>query len=212
MTLFDLIFLASILFILICLISIASSTLRSRTDKLRWWSKLLGAYLALYAVALLSTSLLLPRRIYSPGERRCWDDWCATALRASPANASATLPCSFMSGTRVWLAEIQVSSVAKRIHQRAPDARVELEDQQGTRYPPCAASLPEGSDPPRTLSVPLGPGDSFSVFQTFQLPSSKQPVGIVMHHGDFPGLLIIGADSGFLHRPALQRIVVARQN
>jgi len=212
MTLFDLLFLASILFVLVCLIAIAISALRSRFDRLRRWAKLLGVYLAAHALALILTSLLLPRRIYSPGERRCWDDWCTTARAASIASNSAMPPCLSTPGTHMWIAKIEVSSVAKRVSQRAPDARAELEDLQGTRYQPCAASLAQGSAPPHALSDPLGPGDSFSVLLPFQLPANREPAGIVMHHGDFPGVVIIADDSAFLHRRALQRIAVALPN
>jgi len=208
MTLFDLLFLVSALFLVICVLLILISAMRSRFDRLRWWTRLLLSYLALYATALLLTSLLSSRRVFAPGQRRCWDDWCTTGVRAFPPDASATPVCPSAPGTRVWLAEIEVSSAAKRVRQRAPDARVELEDQQGTDYPPCASWLGQGTNPPHALSDPLGPGESFPVLLPFQLPLSQQPAGIVVRHGQFPGLLIIGDDNSFLHRRTLQRIAV----
>src|SRR5579859_6628961 len=172
MTLFDLLFLASILFVLVCLIAIAISALRSRFDRLRRWAKLLGVYLAAHALALILTSLLLPRRIYSPGERRCWDDWCTTARAASIASNSAMPPCLSTPGTHMWIAKIEVSSVAKRVSQRAPDARAELEDLQGTRYQPCTASLAQGSAPPHASRIPSAPATLF----LFSCPSSFLPI------------------------------------
>jgi len=219
MTLFDLLFLASVLFLLLSLFTIIVSAVRRRRDILRRWAKFLALYFAIYAVVLLSTSLLSPRRIYSSGERRCWDDWCVTALRVTPASTIAPLPCSAAPDARIWLAEVEVSSDAKRIRQRAPDARAELEDQQGARYSPCGAPLaPEVAAPAHgaalwhELSAPLGPGDSFSVLLPFALPANRQPAGIVMHHGDgFPGLVIIGGDSSFLHQRSLQPFATRQQ-
>jgi hypothetical protein len=211
MTLFDLLFLASVLFVLVSLFAIVVSALRRRAATLRRWARLLAIYLAVYAAVLLLSALLTPRRIYAPGERRCWDDWCTTALRVSPGHNMASLPCRETPDIRIWLAEIQVSSVSKRIRQRAPDARAELEDQQGTRYSPCGAPLapeadsrPQGAGLWHELSDPLGPGESFTVMLPFELPANRQPAGIVMHHGDFPGVIIIGSDSSLFHRPALQ--------
>lgn len=209
MTLSDLLFLASLLFVLVCLLAILLAAFLLRWPVVRRWSKLLAAFVAVYVPALLFTGLLMPRRIYAPGERRCWDDWCATAVRVAPATPSTPLPCIAAPGTRLWVAEIEVSSVAKRVRQRARDAAAELEDEQGARYQTCSAPLAQGGTSPNTLSDSLDPGDSFSVLLPFRLPAKAQPAGIVLHHGAFPGVLIIGDDSSALHRPALQQIVVA---
>jgi hypothetical protein len=34
---------------------------------------------------------------------------------------------------------------------------------------------------------------------------------LILHHGDFPGVVIIGEDRGFLHQPALHRVAVNRR-
>ncbi|HYL63526.1 MAG TPA: hypothetical protein VE077_12990 [Candidatus Methylomirabilis sp.] len=202
MTLADLFFLASVLFVAVCFLAMVVAALDSRMASLRRWAKFLFAYIAVYALALIAASLLSPRRVYPAGERRCWDDWCATALRVVPEATSAPLHRSSGSDMRIWVAEINVSSAAKRVRQSAPDARAELEDEQGALYQPCAAPLANGTAPPRSFADPLGPGGSFPVLLPFRLPMNEQPAGIVMHHGDFPGDIIIGSDSSVLHRPA----------
>jgi len=164
--------------------------------------------LAFYAAALILVALALPRRIYAPGERRCFDDWCVTAVEAEIADGSISVPCQADPGGRNWVAAIEVSSVARRVRQRAPDARAELEDQRGKRYQPCAAPLTRGTGPARLLSDEIGPGESFRVFLPFRLPGDATPSGLVLHHGDIPGMAIIGADQSFLHRPALQRVAL----
>jgi hypothetical protein len=210
MTLADLVFLASVLLVWILCGRIAVSALRRRWETMRRLSRLLGIFLALYAAALIAVALTLPRRFYAPGERRCFDDWCVTALDAEIADGSIGVRCPVARGGRNWVATIQVSSVARRVRQRAPDARAELEDRQGRRYQPCAAPLTRGTGPARLLSDEIGPGESFRVYLPFRLPDGATPAGLVMHHGDVPGIAIIGADRSLLHRPALQRVDVGQ--
>jgi len=208
MTLFDLFFLASVLFVAALCVCIVVSALRRRRETTNRLGRLLGWFVASYAVALICVALALPRRFYAPGERRCFDDWCVAAIEAKVADGSDGAPCQVDRGGRNWIATIEVSSDAKRIRQRAPDARAELEDRQGKRYQPCAAALPHGTGPARLLSDELGPGESFYVLLPFRLPSDKTPAGLVVHHGDIPGIVIVGADQSLLHRPALQRFAV----
>ena len=69
-----------------------------------------------------------------------------------------------------------------------------MEDLAGRRYPPCGAS--EGD-----MSAELGSGESFPVKLRFCLPANAQPAGLVVHHGDFPGEVIIGDDAAAFHTP-----------
>ncbi len=207
MSLSDLFFLASVLFVVTLCVRIAISAMQRRRETTTRLGRLLGCFVAFYAVTLVCVALAIPRRIYPPGERRCFDDWCVTAIDAKVADGSAAVPCPAEQGSRKWIATIEVASDAKRVRQRALDARVELEDRQGKRYQPCAAALPGGTAPARLLSDELGPGESFYVFLPFRLPGDRTPVGLVVHHGDIPGVAIIGADQSLLHRPALQRFV-----
>jgi hypothetical protein len=203
LTLFDLLFLASVLFVVAMLLRIAVSAFRGRWTAASRSGRFLGLFLAIYAAVLVCVALVLPRRYYASGERRCFDDWCAATLDAT---ATTTAPCGPDDGGRNWIASIEVTSVARRIRQRAPDAHAELEDAQGKRYQPCAATA--GG---RSLSDELGPGESFRVSLPFRMPRGATPAGLVVHHGDFPGAVIVGADQSFLHPPALQRLTVDRQ-
>ena len=207
MTLFDLFFLASVLFVVTLCGAIAVAEIRRRRDTTGRLLRILGGYVALYALALLGISLLLPRRFYAPGERRCFDDWCVASVEAKIADGSAGVTCQGDPGRHNWIATIQISSDAKRVRQRAPDARAELEDQQGKRYQPCGAPLIRGNAHARLMSDELGPGESFYVLLPFRLPDETRPAGLVVHHGDFPSIVIIGADQSLLHPPALQRFL-----
>jgi hypothetical protein len=201
MTLFDLFFLISVLFALVMAVRIAVFAIRGHWQAAGRSSRFLGLFVALYATVLISVSLLRPRSFYVPSERRCFDDWCAAALSV---NTAADAPCGPSEGARDWIALVEVSSVARGIRQRASDAHAELEDQQGKRYQPCATTG-------KSLNDVLGPGESFRVYLPFRLPRNATPAGMVLHHGDFPGVIIIGADQSLFHPPALQRLTVERQ-
>jgi hypothetical protein len=77
-----------------------------------------------------------------------------------------------------------------------------VEDREGRRYAPCAAPLTAHAMPDA-----LDPGESFRVVEPFRLPAAASPAGVVVHHGAFPGVLIIGDAQSLLHRPALMEVV-----
>src|SRR5581483_9620367 len=187
MSLGDLFFLASVLLVVILCCRVLILSLRRRFHAVKRAALLGGAYLAVYAVVLIGVAMARPRRVYPAAERRCFDDWCVAALDVRPAQDVCGEPHG-----RQWIAHVRVSSVARRVRQRARDARAELEDQQGRRYAPCAAVG-------RALSDELGPGESFEVALPFRTPEDVMPRGLVVHHGDFPGVVIIGSDQSLLH-------------
>ena len=190
MTIHDLVFLASVLLELCLLVWMAVCTVCRRWSLLKKVAGCAGIYLSGYATALILLSLLTPRSFLAPGERRCFDDWCVAAISAERRGNE-------------WVATLEVSSVARRIRQRALDAAAQLEDTKERRYDACAPALTPGK-----LSDELGPGESFRVALPFCLPVSAQPAGVVVHHGGFPGLLIVGDDQSFLHPPALARVAI----
>ena len=141
MTLSDLFFLMSVLFVLVLSIRIAVSAIRRRWQTTGRLGRFLGLFVAFYVAALIAVALFLPRRFYAPGERRCFDDWCIAAVSAQPANNSTDGPCGN------WIAAVEVSSVARRVRQRAPDAR-------GDRFPANSARASPSAFPCRFVFPP----------------------------------------------------------
>ena len=131
-----LVLLGSMLVVLVGAVRLAALALRGRWDGARRVARGLGLYLVCYAVVLVAVALTMPRRTDAPGERECFDDWCAAGIAAEPA-APADSACTAEAGTRVWVATVEVSSDAKRVRQRAPDARAMLEDRDGREYAAC---------------------------------------------------------------------------
>lgn len=189
--------LGSVLFTLVTAVRLAVLALRGRRDGARRVARGLGVYLAAYAFILIVVALVMPRQAMAPRERECFDDWCAAGISAEPA-AAAGAPCAAGAGSRVWVATVEVSSDAKRVRQRAPDARALLEDRRGRAYASCGAPL--GA---HALADELGPGEWFDVVEPFVLPAGAEPAGVVISHGGFPGILIIGDDQSLLHARTL---------
>ncbi len=207
----DLFFLVSVLLVLMLCVRIAVAAWRRRWAATRRLAWLLGLYGAGYAVVLIAVALAVPRRFQAPGERRCYDDWCLAAIGARAAESPAELACRDGQSSRGWVAEVEVSSVAKGVRQRARDVRVEVEDREGRRYQACAAPLTKAGEAPRLLTDELEPGESFRVLVPFLLRAGAEPAGLVVHHGEFPGCIIIGDDQSFPHPPALLRLALVKQ-
>lgn len=198
-----LVFVGSVLVVLGMLFRLGVLALGGRWPRVRGAGRTLGWYVGGYLLVLVAVALALPRRTFAPGERECFDDWCVAGVRAAPAGADAAA-CAAEAGERVWLATLEVSSDAKRVRQRARDARALLEDGRGHRHAPCGAPLAA-----HALTDELGPGDAFRVIEPYILPVGAVPTGLVVQHGAFPGALIIGEDQSFPHPPTLLGVVVA---
>lgn len=198
MSVVDLVFLFSFLFCAVLVIRLLWLPMRRDWPKWLATARWLVAFIVIYATALVATALIMPRRELPVGERKCFDDWCvaASGLELQPS------PELCPGAAAVWVASVEVSSVARRIRQRAADATVEVEDLLGRRYASCSAGGP------KHLRDMLGPGERFSVSMPFALPAGGRPVGLVVHHGAFPGVIIIGADQSWLHQPTLFRTIV----
>ena len=197
-----LVLLGSILLVLVMAGRIGVLALAGRWPGVRGAARTLGLYVAGYAAVLVAVGLALPRRALAPGERECFDDWCVAGVGAEPAE-TADAPCAAEAGTRVWVATVEVSSDAKRVRQRALDARALLEDGRGREYDACGAPLAE-----HALADEIGPGEAFRVAEPFRLPAGAVPAGVVISHGAFPGVLIIGEDQGLFHARTLLGIAV----
>jgi len=110
-----------------------------------------------------------------------------------------------------YLVTVRASSRAQRISQRARDAQVYLLDARGRRYDPAPdaqRALDAAGAGGQPLDTELPPGGSFTRTVAFDLPADARRVGLVMVHGLFPGVLVIGGPQSFLHKPT---IVILKQ-
>jgi len=202
-----LVFLGSVVVALWLAIRCGVQALRGARDRALRSAGYVAAVVAVYAAALSGLSLATPRQIIEPGGRHCFDDWCVGAEAAAPLGPEASAACQSPAGTRAWTVTLRVSNRGRGRRQRARDAAAMLEDQSGRQSPPCPNPLPSSQPAPR-LSDEVSAGESFDVPLVFARPGGATPAGVVVSHGAFPDVLIIGADQGFLHPRALLRVKV----
>jgi hypothetical protein len=185
-TLFDLLFALAFLASAGFLLTAGTLAIAGRGSRalslLRMWA--IGA--AVYMTALISVSFAQPRRVLSPGEPRCFDDWCITVENAT------------RSGARYDVA-LRIYSRARRVNQRALDAAVFLTDDRGRRFDP----LPDASAVP--LSALLHPGESIATARAFIVPPDASQVGLVVNHGSGPANFVIGDENSLFHKRTIVR-------
>ncbi|HEY3742502.1 MAG TPA: hypothetical protein VGL53_21785 [Bryobacteraceae bacterium] len=172
--------------------------MRGQWVRCRATAQWLAIYVAAYVAALVIGGIAVPRREIGQGERKCFDDWCVAATGVEHKATSEMCP----GAASVWVAAVHVTSVARRVRQRAADASVEMEDDFGDGHAPCAAASGHN------IRDALDPGESFTLMLPFALPAPAHPAGLVVAHGRFPGLIIVGDDQGWLHKPSLFRLTV----
>ncbi len=196
MAISDLLFLVSLPVLAALIMRLVWLMIRGRWAGVRSAARNLTIFVGVYGLLLVGFALATPRRELGAGERKCFDDWCVAAGALEREPTAELCPGS----ASVWVASLEVVSVARRVRQRAADASVELEDAEGRRYSPCTVAAAE------KIRDYLGPGDSLSISLPFGLPAGARPAGLVVHHGAFPGLIIIGDDQSWLHLPTLLRL------
>ncbi len=209
MTIFDLLFLASVVGCGLALIVALVALARRRWIAARNTLIALGCYLLLYTLALVGVSAVSPQRALTMGQQRCFDDWCIAVAHATrqptvgEGAASVTAHGSFLVVT------LQATSQAKRVSQREFLDQVYLLDGMGRRYDVSTAgqrALDAAGQSGQPLDSLLAPSGSFTHSTVFDTPADASQLALVVTHGAFPGAVIIGDDQSLFHRPTLMLV------
>ncbi len=139
MTVFDLIVLLAVVGCVLALVALGFFLLRRHWRSASRVSLALGSFLLLYTVVLVSVSLLSPQHILVMHQDHCFDDWCLSVervVRQPSVGAAGAAPMIVTARGEFFLVTVRVSSRAKAIVQRAPDAQVYLLDGSHQRYGP----------------------------------------------------------------------------
>lgn len=188
MTAFDLVFVIVFFSVLGMLAAAALAALRRQPSKALGRLRTLGLFLASYLLVVALTSVISPRKSVPIGEARCFDDWCVSVkgIERSPADGGSS-----------YNVALELHSRARARAQRENGVSVYVLDERGRRYEPS----PDSSAVP--LDTMLSPGASVIATRRFYLPSDVREAGLVVAHGWFPGLFIIGDDQSLLHKPTV---------
>jgi len=197
MTIFDLLFLASLLVSVIALAAAAYSAIRGRTSRafsiLRVWLVCAAVYLGIS----VAVAYVAPQRVIAVGSPWCFDDWCLTVENVKHAGATYDV-------------DLKLSSEAKRVTQRAQGAWIYLRDENDTHYEPTPNLSPDSKDVP--LDVLLQPGESVAAQRSFNVPGNIHELGLVTGHGGPPcgvlSLVIIGQGGCLFHKQTMIRLPI----
>lgn len=165
-----------------------------------------GSFLVLYTMLLLGVSILSPQRVLAMHQNRCFDDWCLAVERVVQQSSIGDSPKVVTAHGTFYLVTVQVSSQARAITQRALDVQIYLLDAQGQRYDPDTSgqqALDATGHGGQPLDSQLAPGGSFIRIVVFDLPKNSSHLALVVTHGVFPDVLVIGSDQSFLHKPTI---------
>jgi hypothetical protein len=201
MNLSDLFFLISALMVLLGAAGLLAAMASRRWFLVRRLALGLVIYLCMYAILLVGAALIGPQQVLAMRQPRCFDDWCASVEKVEQKQAIGAAQAQGV----FYLVTIQVSSRAKRISQRALDADVYLVE-GGTRYdlsPQGQRALEAAGQAGKPLNSLVDAGNSFTYVAVFDLPSRTGQAGLVITHGAFPGILIIGDDQSLFHKPTI---------
>jgi hypothetical protein len=194
-TIFDLLFLACVFATAITLTLAVIFALRGRGAKALRIVRAYGIGAVAYLAIALGVDFFKPQRVLAVGAPWCLDDWCLQVESASRATDGPKVTYDI---------KLRIFSTARGITQRANGAWLYLIDERGHRY---AANFDPSAVP---LTVQLGPGQSVTTSQKFEVPGDVGALGLITGHGGpycgAMSLLIIGEGGCLFNRPTLVRV------
>jgi Domain of unknown function (DUF4352) len=212
MTIFDLVLILAVLGCILAILSLCYFLVRRQWRQAKLVLLLLGSFLVLYAMVLVSVSLLSPQRVLAMRQDRCFDDWCMSVERVVLDPTVGTMPNVITAKGTFYLVTVRVSSRAKAITQRALDAQVYLLDTHSQRYDPSLMgqqALDANGQSGQPLDSELQPGGSFTRTIVFDIPKSSSHLALVVTHGLFPDELVISSEQSFLHKTTIFQLEIS---
>ena len=211
MTIFDFVLILAVLGCVLALFFLCYFLVRRQWSRVKLVLVVLGSFLVLYATILLSVSLLGSQRVLAMQQDRCFDDWCLSVERVAQQSAIGDSPKIYTARGTFYLVTVRISSKARAITQRALDAQVYLLDAKSQRYDPDSLgqhALDVTGQGGQSLDSELGPGNSFTRTIVFDLPRDSSHLALVVTHGLFPDVLVIGSEQSFLHKPTIIQLQI----
>jgi hypothetical protein len=209
MTIFDGVLILAVLGCVLAICAVGYFLVRRQWRRATHVLLALVGLLVVYAAVLVSVSLLSPQRVLAMHQNHCFDDWCLSVEQVvqQPVIRSASMLVR-AHGVFV-LVTVRVSSQARAITQRARDAQVYVLDGQGQRYdlnPAGQHALDASGQGGQPLHSELAPRGSFTRTVVFDVPNGSSHLALVVTHGLFPDVLVIGSEQSFLHKPTITQL------
>lgn len=209
MTIFDGVLILAVLGYVLALFSVGYFLIRRQWRPAKRILLALASFLVVYAAVLVSVSLLSPQQVLTMHQDRCFDDWCLSVEQVMQQPAIGSSPQRVRARGVFELVTVRVSSRARSISQRALDAQVYLLDASGQRDDPDPdgqQALDTSGQGGQPLDSELAPGGSFTRTLVFDVQKGSSQLALVVTHGLFPDVLVIGSEQSFLHKPTIIRL------
>jgi hypothetical protein len=206
MTIFDGILILAVLGCMLSLVSVGYFLLRRQRRPAKRVLLALASFIVVYATVLVCVSLVSPQQVLALHQDRCFDDWCLSVEEVVWQRTVGSAPLIVTAHGVFELVTVRVSSRARTESQRALDAQVYLLDAGGQHFDPDQTSqhvLDASGQGGQPLDSELAPEGSFTRIVVFDVPKSTSRLALVVTHGLFPDVLVIGSDQSFLHKPTI---------
>jgi hypothetical protein len=204
---FELLFIAFFLASMIALIGALIAVLRG---KVRFGKSLLLSLAGSWAIYLLIVALVsiaTPQHSIPMGLKRCFDEMCFTVVHAETASKLGVAGQTVQANGRFCVVAVRVSSRSRGRAQSEGGLRALLWE-SGKNYevsPAGERAWKAANGETASLTTRLGPGESVTAVQVFDIPAGASTPGLILTHGFTPGYFVIG-ESPIFREPTLMRI------
>lgn len=194
------VFLLTVALVLAGLVYALVALVRGRRRKALRALGLVVAWVALYALVLVTVSLVSRPKVLSMGQERCFDEMCFSVVDAA---STPTLHEHQARGI-YYVAVIRLHNTARRQPQRPSSLRIWLRDGNGHEYRQPVLADPPGAgepcNPALLFPTPLPPQKNDVVAIAFDVPDGIPDPQLVIQEGPpIPTAFIIGDENSFLH-------------
>jgi hypothetical protein len=201
MGIFDLLLIATVLGTLGGVVTAAILWVCRRRRSAKWILMILGGYLAIYAVALVATSVFSDGKQVPIGDQQRFDDWCLRVVDVAYEND----PGATQQRTDEVFAvvTVEVSNRGRGRAQSEPETFLYVVDDQGRTYRQSIQAQQEyerthGTTP--LLTSMISAGESIVCKEVFELRRDARHPALVIGHPFGPGRFVIGDSDSFFHK------------
>ncbi len=183
MTIFDLLFIATFLFVSVSALAAVILLVWRRNAAAKKMSLVFAVYLSVYFGILIATSILSKQRMVAMGENQCFDEWCLRVVDVAYAAAPK-------SGNTLAIVTMEVSNRGRARPQSEPQTFVYIVDDRGNTYwqsREAQAEYERSHGRSRALTSMITAGDTISVKQIFELPKNVGHLALIIGHPFGPG-------------------------
>jgi hypothetical protein len=178
--------------------------------KVRFGKRLLlslAGFWAVYLLIVVLVSIATPQHSIPMGQERCFDEMCFAVEHAETAFRLGLAGQTVRANGQFYVVAIKVTN-RSRGHAQSEGGLHALFWEAGKSYEVSSSgqrAWEAVNGETSSLTTRLGPGESVTTVQVFDIPAGASTPGLVLTHGFTPGYFVIG-ESPIFREPTLMRI------